>query len=499
MTGWDELVAAATVGTGTRTVGLDVLPGVAGEHVAAVSVDEPASALLDAAALLLARRRAGSVPDPGDPGERTPAEPDTGPELTATGCRILDLQLSLRDELLLPALLDAAAAAGRRLPPPLLPALLEVATRTPVLRPVAARIGGRRARWLAGHRSEWAWLTERPADPADPQVWITGGRAARVAHLAAVRAADPAAARDLLATGWARETGDDRAAFVAVLGDGLDLADEPFLEAALDDRAAGVRSAAADLLALLPGSDYAHRCADRAREVLRSRDAEWTPAMGRDGIPRDPPRGILVPDGSWWLSQAIARAPLDAWGTDPAALARTTATEELAPEVHAGWRTAARRERHQQWIAALLATPPRLDDRSAVFRRLVWVSDAELAAALPSEQRAARIARLLRTDPATLRLAELAACQRPWPRVLAEAVMTRLAHAAAHGEPLTPGVRELARHAGAGLPVEFADAVDLLAARAPEFTGWPATVRAVAAVLGVRRTFESELTPTETP
>ena len=502
MSAWDELVAAATVGTGTRPESVTALPGAAGDHVGAVSGKEPAAAVLDAAALLLARRRAGRVPDPAEGTARPPAEPDTAPELTPLGAEVLARRLATRDALLVPALLDATAAAGRLVPPPLLPALLEAATRTRELRAVTARIGGRRARWLAEQRDDWSWLAERPVDPFDPQVWTTGGRVARQAHLAALRATDPAAARDLLAAGWSSETGDDRATFLAVLRNGLSLADEPFLEAALDDRAAGVRATAAGLLAALPGSGYAQRAADRARAALELRHsvrgpvlvpvppAEWTPVMGRDGIPHDPPQGSRIPHGAWWLTQVLARAPLSTW--DPEAV-HTVVAGELAPEVHAGWRAAARREGDQQWIAALLAGPPRLDERTTVFRTQVWVPDVELAAALPPMARAARIAHLLRTDPASLRLAELESCPRPWPRALADAVLTRIAGAASRGEPITPAVRELVRHAGAGLPAELADAVGELSRRVPEHTLWPATIRGLTAVLQVRHTFATEL------
>jgi hypothetical protein len=506
MTTWEELVAAATVGTGTRPVAVVELPGAAAEHVGSVSPEEPAAAVLDAAALLLARRRAGRVLEPATGESPPPAAPESVPELSTLAADVLGRRLAGTDGLVLPALLEATAAAGRIVPPPLLPALLEVATRHRELREVATLVCGQRGRWLAGFRPEWAWLAGRPADPSDPQVWTTGGRTARHAHLAALRAQDPAAARELLAAGWAQETGEDRAAFVAVLRGGLDIADEPFLESALDDRAAAVRATAAELLAALPGSGYAQRAAARARAVLRSRHGvrgtvlepeppvEWTPVLGRDGIPQDPPPGAQLSHARWWLVQVLARAPLATWGEDPAALTRAAVADDLAPEVHAGWRIAARREGQQQWITALLAAPPRLDERTAMFRSQVWVPDGELAAALPPSVRAARVAQLLRTDPAGLRLAELQACPRPWPDGLAAAVLARISDAAARGEPVTPAVRELVRLAGAGLPAERADAVAAFSRRVPEHTLWPATIRGLAAVLQVRHTFATELT-----
>ena len=76
-------------------------------------------------------------------------------------------------------------------------------------------------------------------------------------------------ARELLAAGWSRETAEERAQLLAALSHGLSRADEEFLEAALDDRAAGVRAAARDLLARLPESAFLRRAAARAAGLLR--------------------------------------------------------------------------------------------------------------------------------------------------------------------------------------------------------------------------------------
>src|SRR6202012_4943132 len=71
-----------------------------------------------------------------------------------------------------------------------------------------------------------------PPVPDDPAVWATGRRDERVGYLTQLRDRDPAAARELLAAGWDRETGDDRALRPGVLEHGLSGADEEFLEAA---------------------------------------------------------------------------------------------------------------------------------------------------------------------------------------------------------------------------------------------------------------------------
>ncbi len=81
--------------------------------------------------------------------------------------------------------------------------------------------------------------TARDALLADPRAWETGGRAERVGYLTALRGQDPVVARELLAAGWSRENAEERAQLLAALRHGLSLADEEFLEDALDDRAAG--------------------------------------------------------------------------------------------------------------------------------------------------------------------------------------------------------------------------------------------------------------------
>src|SRR5690348_15856749 len=96
--------------------------------------------------------------------------------------------------------------------------------------------------------------------------------------------------------------------FVAMLAFGLSLADEPFLERALDDRRKEVRQQAAGLLVRLPSSALAARMLDRARDlitlgtstILHRPRIDVTPpdeadvAMIRDGVNPKPPAGSGV-------------------------------------------------------------------------------------------------------------------------------------------------------------------------------------------------------------
>src|SRR6202012_4737641 len=188
--------------------------------------------LLDAAALVSAARRAGGRAADGVRGPAG-AEPHTPRELPPRAARVVRRAMAA-DPGVLADLLHEAARRGGRAPAPLLPALLDLAGRDTGLRPAGAGVLGQRGRWLARYRPDWQRVAEAgvPPVPDDPAVWATGRRDERGGYLTQLRGRDPAAARELLAAGWDRETGDDRALRPGVLEHGLSGADEEFLEAA---------------------------------------------------------------------------------------------------------------------------------------------------------------------------------------------------------------------------------------------------------------------------
>src|SRR5262245_22090339 len=148
---YDELVAAATVGVSRRPVQISGLAGPAAEHAGVLDQDDPAAAVLDAAALLATARRAGVMPRAGVRSP-APAGADTVQELPMLAGQLLAQVLS--DPLLLAGLLTAAGDAGYRAPAPLLPALLDAAVKHAALRPAVAAVLGERGRWLARHRAD---------------------------------------------------------------------------------------------------------------------------------------------------------------------------------------------------------------------------------------------------------------------------------------------------------------------------------------------------------
>ena len=415
---WSALVSAALVGTDRRAV------PTADHRMLDLPADlsAPSRLLLDAA-VEDARRRAGSRSDP--VGDRIVAAPDDrGAEAPEAAVQLLELVLggaagltTGRDPVL-SAWFDAVTTAGCRAPHRLVTRLLDLASRDDRWREQVAAAVGARGRWLAGEVPTWAWALDASAPGPDLATrWATGTATARRRVLAAARAADPAAARELLASTWGSETAADRAAFVDLLETGISDADEAFLEAALADRSKSVRSRAARLLDHLPRSRRAARLTLRL-DALVSRSGDRRGALTVE-LPTDPSReqsadlpGGPPPKGlgarAWQLAEIVAGTPLDRWAdwadADPR---RTIELADARAELVSGWTRAAVAQRRPDWAAALLVVRP--------LPELVGVLD-------PADRSGAASWLLDAADP-TVVAGLLAAVDAPWPHSLTARVL----------------------------------------------------------------------------
>ncbi|MBG0830996.1 hypothetical protein HS041_24870 [Planomonospora sp. ID67723] len=405
MTAWEDLVSTALVGTDRRP--LPAGPG------------DPAAELLERAAVQTVRARAGQRLRAGRPLDVAP--PEEQPALPrAAGDRLARILGGERPRLLA-EWLQTAAGRGYRLSPHLLPELLDHAARDRSIRPHLGVLAGRRGRWLAGLNPTWSFLSqEATAAGPRPEVWELGTSGDRRAHLAALRAADPAAARELLATTWEKESPEDRAAFLELFAEGLSLDDEPFLEAALDDRRREVRHEAADLLTRLPDSRLGRRMAERVADrftvlggkILVNPPSACDAAMERDGVRAKPPQG--TGEKSWWLQQIVARTPLGVWsellGRPPRELVRMKITD-WGREVLAGWVRAAVLQGDPEWARELFASDPL----------------ADLLAVLPRDEQESAAAAFVRGHALDGQLIMvLGGAAAPWGPELARAVLQRI-------------------------------------------------------------------------
>jgi len=433
-TTWDRLVSVALVGTERKPLPADLVAEVTalldadsgaaagngaddGQAPAGGRVEE---AVLTAAATLATYRRVGLVAAHSDTARPEPAPADERRPVSTTAAQLLGLLLEGHVRVLggpVPLIEDwlrRCAATGRRPPAALLPALLDHATRVRGVRPPVVAAGGARLAWLAAQNPTWSWAVRAPDDPAPTsttgdEVWRTGRLAERLRWLTDRRSVDPGVALRQVEETWAGESAPDRARILDGLRTGLGPDDEPFLEAALDDRATAVRAAAADLLARLPGSALAGRMAERVRDLVdpaTSPPAVTLPdtidaATRRDGVV-DAGAPPATGKRTWWLIQMVGAAPLATWGDGP--------VEGAPPELVAGWVRAAGRQGDAAWSQALLRVAP----------------DPVLLENLPPDQARDLLPVALEHAPDPALAGLLAATPGPWDPLLSQWVVQRL-------------------------------------------------------------------------
>ncbi|MFF3803656.1 DUF5691 domain-containing protein [Streptomyces sp. NPDC002032] len=510
--GWEELVATALLGTERR--------GGAPE------------ALLGAAAEATLRRRAGlrpaeaaARPQPAPPDPR-PAPPEAARQRLAqllagrTGAASGGGRRGSAPDLteLLPQWLATAGRHGYRAPEELVPALLDAARARTDLRPRALALAGARGVWLARLNPDWRFALRGAAggagelpDPADREgvarLWAEGLFAERVALLGSVRAHAPAEATRLLATTWATERAEDRLMFLDSLRAGLSAADEPFLEAALDDRSRNVRATAAELLSALPGSALAARMAERALACVGpgtvDPPAECDAGMLRDGVVERPPAGRG--ERAWWLGQLVEAAPLECWrerfgGLAPARIVAFPVPGGWAEELHAAWCRAAVRQRDALWSKALLgpaSAPPAAGPGTASL-----AERARLLETLPQDERASWVAEFIRCHGLSEAFQLLGVCRVPWAGPLGRAVVDALDAAREAGSyPWSfSGVMGLAERCLD--PAEAARLATLTAIAEPPCDAapgadayWAEAFQRLVSTLRLRATMLAELTP----
>lgn len=400
MTTWDDLLSAALVGTSRRTFSLDEL---AIDGADRVEADGAETAVLAAAALASGYRRAGWTPPTWRGTPTPPAGPDNRQECTPAATQLLELLLNrgIRveggTERLAVHWLGAAKNAGQRPPYRLIVDLLRFGTANAATRPVVKEVIGPRGSWLARYNSSWSWAATVP--PQDVvERFATGTRADRIALLTDLRAAEPDFARTLVEDTWDEEQAAVRASLLDTLHIGLSTSDEPFLEHALDDRAATVRAAAAALLDRLPESARARRMAERALKLGNELPDEPDAAARRDGITdhREPGYGRATS----WLIQILAATPLSVWDVGD--------IPKKDREVLIGWTKAALRQRDHEWLTALARHQP----------------SPELIAALAPEAATEILDEQKKLDARFGGL--LAAAPGPWPPEFSVAIINRL-------------------------------------------------------------------------
>jgi hypothetical protein len=401
MTLWQDILKTAIVGTERNALALSVRNNALGDVLSKLDASAREALLLSAAAAVALYERAGQLPNKDTQALPAPSEADDAPCCNARATQHLSLMLSGEHKDVLPEWLAAIASAGKRVPEESLPALLAVGKSNEAWQKAIGKVIGKRGLWLARQNPGWDYVVAS----VDESHWHTGTRNERLALLQQLRATDATRARELVSATWNEEKPEDRAAFVATFITGLSLADESFLEAALDDRRKEVRKAAADLLARLPESALVQRMIARVTPLVTHKrkllgkgelvivlPQQCDKTMQRDGIELKPPHSGIG-EKAWWLQQLFGGIPLSFWNKLCGATAAdviSQAPKEWRTDLLFGWSLAAIRCGDVAWVEALL---------DYANEKKTTLDQVALLGALPTSRQEAYLTKLLAKLP----------------------------------------------------------------------------------------------------
>ncbi len=498
MTAWDDLVAAAIRGTARQTPDPSGWRTELGDDIDGLPA-EPPQLLLDAAALVTAARRAGRRPVRGV----TPPQPAPDEHRVVVGGRVpdwVDALLTGSEPILLEHLLAGLRTRGLVLPVRQSVQLLDLARTRPWLQAEAAAAVGERGRWLAAQNPAWSWLpdliaaqtiatdtvTDGVTGGLDDLVWREGQPQARLAWLHRALRVAPDQGLAVAAQALHPTRGEPAEVRAAIVGM-LDASAEPLLEAALDDRAVTVRTAAAARLTKLGCGGYASRMTERARAWVTVGPSRLTVSLPtrldesarRDGVGgKDPDKTTTAARGAW-LDEVVAATPLAGWADQggPGRLIGLSLEAPFGASLRHGWARRTVIEGDREWARWLLVDPPE-------------PVDEVLAVADPADAERFVLRRLDAVTRKTLNgwLACLLHLPHPWPR----AVVEGLAAALVRVPPVPSGQLHqlMARLANSESP-SYADLFAHTAVLVP--AQWEHPVRQAAEILATRRRLDEVL------
>ncbi|NMF59864.1 DUF5691 domain-containing protein [Pseudanabaena yagii] len=364
------ITTTALIGTQRQSFIPIATDGNLGKLLANIDTSNQEAALLSTVAIATLYQQAGQLPITNyELRIIEPCELEDLPSCSDRTSYYLSLMLNGEHQQLLPELLDRLAALGQRVNETSLPSLLDLGKRQSDLREAIAKVLGKRGQWLAAQNPEWNYVASE-----DEALWETGSKAARLMWLTKLRRQEPDQARQLLESKWKQESASDRTNFLEVLGTGLSMADEPFLESLLDDRSKEVRRVTVDLLTCLPESRFCQRAIARVQNLVklqREGNQQYftvdlpeahTPEMLRDGIEAKS-NDSQVGDRASWLLKMLTSTPLFFWNqpfrNEPLAmsvedLVNTANHSQSDRLVLQGWIAAVQKTGNLMWLQALV-------------------------------------------------------------------------------------------------------------------------------------------------
>lgn len=447
MSDYQRMISAATVGFGAKPFPTAAFDAPVDGSVAAVcDAADPVGSVLRVAGLYALAQRAGQRPEHVEVGS-DPAPPETRPLITDAHAFLIERALTARP--ILDGAVTDIAMAGLRLPPRLIPMLLRLQQSDVVTQALWDAIGSG-GQWYAvehygrNHRALRQVLHGQSTEWPKESDYTHGDTAKRLNWLATARTLDPDRARDLVAQHWSSEDAESRAALLAAFASPEHDGDEPFLEAALDDRAVTVRSAAIAVLGGRRRSRYLDRMKARAAQLFSVKKSMLGLKIAVHPLPG--PDASAIRDGlSTTKPEAVvARTPIGFW----AEVFDAVAPEKVARTLY---------DTDQAVLAALTISALRGNDPTWAVPLLQRCLPADYATSYdPATAHPAISAEMIRALTQTAQAAPLvrivASLPRPFAPDVAAALFGSLAGA---GWGTARQRREAAAYLAAGYPLDW--------------------------------------------
>ncbi|MEW6402009.1 MAG: DUF5691 domain-containing protein [Chloroflexota bacterium] len=470
-----------------------------------MDASNPERYLLGVSAAITLYRKAGQIPSINKTPPPPACEPDELPRCNPAAAIRLATILSSQYGNILPEWLMLAEKNGKRVPEELLPELLEWGTDNPDHLELILPVIGRRGNWLASLNPVWAVintasLAVSAQDDQLEEVWQTGERKSRRVLLRLLRGKSASSGRNLIASTWGVESAEDRAAFLATFATNLSMEDEPFLEAALNDRSKEVRQTAARLLACLPQSRLVERMIRRVQPLLRLEAGRWPlrrarievifpetcdTELSRNGVEAKPPSGQTIGEKAWWLRQMMQMVPPQVWNQwwhkSAGELLEIAADGEWRELLHEGWYIATLLHRDADWAIAMLKIYPQ--------RTL-------LLEAVEPGKREPFIHALIQSQPKD-GMALAIGYRHPWSQALTRLVLSNLRryYLTDQGIPFYSQLRQVFLEIGQHMhPESLPDAERILKGKEDDNSAWKQAVQSLLSLLEFRHQMIEELT-----
>jgi hypothetical protein len=393
-----QITATALLGTGRAGHVTFNADGSLGAALAKIQEQQdPARRLLDSAAIVFLSSRVGATSHHAEIQHQTPASEERFKSCSPAANILIEQTVSGSYSRLLPEVLMLLAISKLRLPYSFLPDILDIGCVQKSLRPSIVSTIGERGIWLAAQNPAWAYVDTILSTHGQPDFpgtvdWETATVDTRVSIIRFTRKQDPGRAIERMSLNWRKETSSTKLQLLKELDTGLSIADETFLESALDDKSVEVRQAAALLLARIPDSSFADQALQKTNmflsihkrpfdglDIIVSLPSAYLPEWSRYGI-GEKSEIKDIGDRAWWFIQWAGFISPEYWskrlGMSPDEMLLAVEKSEWASLLRLAWSRSARGSSDIFWkyaVARYWAT--QRDGRTSVGSMFPKIND----------------------------------------------------------------------------------------------------------------------------